>query len=292
MIGSFFIEEAEKECDSCYSINAFDYIGLMEHENYMGGLYNNETVGNIVADILSGISYSIDETLASRTVSGLLEIQSKREALQKVIFCAGGIINCSRTNMIELKTLSEDIKSTIDKDRIVSLTEIIESITTSIEITFHSYIKQTNENELFNASITGETLITFGAPYHSLRITNGTIITSNSNYAIISGTGNVVVYGKGYEDVTTIKSKRNPLISSTDTEKMKSYESTLVCNEIELLDYLKFINKYLKFKFNLNNDEQVGDKVNVIGKTARITSLSYNLNTISVFATAEAEIED
>ena len=76
-----------------------------------------------------------------------------------------------------------------------------------------------------------------------------------------------------------------------DIDKVKSYNTTLICNEINLIDNLKFINKSLTVKLNLENQEKVGDKVNVLGQSARITNLDYELNTPSIYAIAEMEIE-
>lgn len=290
LVGAFFIEEAEKKNENVYKIDTVDYIGLIENEKYMGGMFTSTSVANIVSDILGTIPYQIENTIASRTLTGFIDIQSKREALQKVIFSAGGIIDCSRNECIIIKTLDSGIKSNLGKDKIVSIDEKIESITTSIELIQHKYIAQTSEVEIFNDTIVGDTIITFGKPCHSLRISNGTLITQGTNYAIISGSGQVVLYGKEYEDITLITQKNNPLTVTTDVSKIKSYDTTLICNEINLLDNLNFISKTLKIKFNMNNNEMVGDMVNILGQNARIISLEYDLNTPSIFAIAELEV--
>ena len=111
LIGAFFIEQSEKGNGNSYKISAIDYIGLLDNGNFLGGMYTNETVGNIIANILEDIPYAIDTELASRTLSGYIEISSKREALQKVVFSAGGIIDCSRAECIEIKLLNNEIIS-------------------------------------------------------------------------------------------------------------------------------------------------------------------------------------
>lgn len=290
LIGAFFIEEAEKKNDNIYKIDTVDYIGLIENEKYMGGMFTNISVANIVADILGSIPYQIDDSIATRTLTGFIDIQTKREALQKVIFSAGGIIDCSRNECIIIKKIGSNIKSYLGKEKIVSIDEKIESITTSIELVQHKYVPQTSEVEIFNDTIAGNTIITFGKPCHSLRISNGTLVTQGTNYAVISGNGQVVLFGKEYEDVKIITQKNNPLTVTTDISKVKSYDTTLICNEINLLENLHFIAKTLKIKFNMNNNETVGDMVNVLGQNARIISLEYDLNTPSIFAIAELEV--
>ena len=290
LVGAFFIDRAEKENTASYKIEAVDYIGLIEKEKFLGGMYSNESVSNIVANILGTIPYQLDETIGARTLTGFIDIQSKREALQKVIFSAGGIVDCSRKDCIVIKPLNNTIKSVLGKDKIVSIKEEIESITTSIELVQHRYIAKSEESEIFNDAITGETLITLGAPYHSLRISGGTIVSAGTNYAVISGNGTVILYGKGYDDNTIVNSKNNPLTSSTDVSKIKSYDTTLICNEINLLDNLNFIAKTLKIKFKMSNNEMVGDMVKVLEENARILCLEYSINTPSIYASAELEV--
>jgi len=291
LVGAFFIEQSEKETGNTYKISATDYIGLLDNEKFLGGMYVNESVGNIVASILEDIPYTIESELATRTISGYIEILSKREALQKLIFSAGGIIDCSRAESIEIKLLNHDIISTFDKGKIVSIKEITESITTSIELTEHKYKLKKESEKIVEDTISGETLISFSAPYTSLSMTGGTIISSGINYVLVNGNGDVTITGIGYDDISIKKNKRNPLTVTTDIEKVKSYNTTLICNEISLIDNLKFINKTLTVKLNLENYEKVGDKINILGQDARITNLDYELNTPSIYATAEMQIE-
>lgn len=291
LIGAFFIEQAEKEFENSYKISATDYIGLLDNEKFLGGMYINETVGNIVASILENIPYTIEEELSTRTINGYIEILSKREALQKLIFSAGGVIDCSRTESIEIKLLNDEIISSFGKEKIVSIKEIVESITTSIELTEHRYKLKKESQKIIEDTISGESLISFTSPYTSLSVTGGTIISSGVNYVLINGTGAVTITGVGYDDIIIRKTKRNPLTVTTDIDKVKSYNTTLICNEINLIDNLKFINKSLTVKLNLENQEKVGDKVNVLGQSARITNLDYELNTPSIYAIAEMEIE-
>ena len=107
---------------------------------------------------------------------------------------------------------------------------------------------------------------------------------------MISGSGTVILYGKGYEDNTVITSKNNPLTVSTDVRKVKTYDTTLICNEINLLDKLNFVAKILKIKFKMSNNEMVGDMINVLGENARILCLEYSINTPSIYALAELEV--
>ena len=295
LVGSFFIESSEKENGNDYRITAVDYIGLLDGQKYMGGMFTNKNVGQLVADILQDMPYTIDSTLASRTVTGYLPILTKRESLQRIIFASGGIIDCSRTENIEIKLLNNTIKSNLDRTKVISVKEKIDSITTRIELVEHKYKRKWAEETLYDEKLKGETRVEFSSPYERLYFSDestdsATIVESNANYAVISANGYTELMGRPYNDTTSTKSKVNPLVVGTDIAKIRSYDSTLVCNEINLLDYLKFVSKKLTVTFNMQNNEKIGDMVNVLGTNARIISLEYELNTPSIYATAEMEV--
>lgn len=292
LIGAFFIETSAKENKDLYKISSTDYIGLLDKEKFLGGMYTAESVGNIVANILEDSPYTIDQTLASRTVTGYICICSKREALQMIIFSAGGIIDCSRNDSIEIKLLPTETTSELTNTEIVSIKETVESITTTIELIEHKYKIKSEAEQIIEDAVNGEALICFNSPYNSISISGGTILQSGINFAKISANGSFTLTGFGYDDITITKSKRNPLTVTTDIKKIKSYSTTLVCNEINLLDQLQFINKTLSVNFKVSNGEKVGDKIQVLNQTARITRLEYELNTSSIYANAEMEVED
>lgn len=295
LIGSFFIESSEKNNGNDYRITAVDYIGILDGEKFIGGMYENKNVGELVAEILQDMPYTIDSTLASRTLTGYLEIVNRREALQRVIFASGGIIDCSRSECIEIKLLDDTIKSNLDKSKIVSIKERIESITTRIELVEHKYKRKWSEDVLFDERLKGETTIYFSTPYARLYFSdeteeNSEIVEWNANYAVIRANGYTELLGRPYNDTTTTKVKNNPLVVGTDMAKVKTFNTTLICNEINLIDYLNFISKTLTVTFHMNNNERIGDKVTVLGENARIINLEYALNTPSIYATAEMEV--
>lgn len=297
LIGSFFIESSEKESGNDYKITATDYIGILDGEKYIGGMFTDKNVGQIVAEILGDIPYVIDSTLASRTITGYLEILNKRAALQRVIFASGGIIDCSRSEYIEIKLLNNTITSHLDKSKVISVKERMESITTRIELVEHKYKRKWAEETLFDERLKGETRIEFSSPYARLFFSDESpeeaeIVEWNANYAVIRSNGYTELLGFPYNDTTATKVKNNPLVVGTDIAKVKTFDSTLTCNEINLIDYLNFIDKKLTVTFHMNNNEKIGDLVEVLGQKARIVSLEYELNTPSIYATAEMEVCD
>ena len=291
LLGTFFIDISNRKKGKEYEITATDYIGILDRETYQGGLYIDTMVGTIVGEILSDMPYIIDSTLSNRTVSGYLEPMSKREALQRVIFASGGIIDCSRSEKIEIKRLDNTIKSNLNNDKLVSISEKTESITTQINLIEHRYKLKTEMDTLYEETLNGDLLVNFDAPHTQLSINRyGRILESGIHHAKIRGTGDVKLQGLGYDDISTTRTKVNPLVVETDVKKVKEYETTLICNEIDLLDYLNFISKKLTVIYNMESKEKVGDMVKVLEQNARITNLEYDLNTPCIYATAEMEV--
>lgn len=287
LFGNFFISTSKANTDkSIYEVTADDYVGVLSNQMHLGGMYSNVSASTLIADVCGDVPYELDVSLSSKTISGYLPIQTRREALRMVAFVLNAMVDTSRSDKIIIKPLPSVVSSTIGEDRIVSIETTEENITTKYEIQNVLYKANNESTEIFRGQISGDTYITFSSPMHSLSITGGTIVTSSANYAIITGSGTVVLSGKGYDEVTQTSSKSNPNTVTTDLEKIESVESTLTCDTEALLSAYEFIQFKIKASFKMLT-EKVGDIVNLNGQQARILSLSYNLS--NLYATAEME---
>lgn len=293
LYGCFFIDTSSSNTKKTfYTINANDYIGLLEYQSHLGGMYSNILVSTLIDDILGDIPYEIDSNIANKTVSGYLPIQTKREALRQVVFSVGGMIDTSRRESVVIKSLPTTVSSEIGEDRILKIKTTELSITTSIELNTHKYKKNDEETELFNDTLNGITYLTFSTPVHNFVISGGNILNSGTNYATIQGYGGeVVLKAKGYDDVIETVSKDNSNTASTDLRKVESHEATLNYNSTELLNAFKFIKSNMDITFKMAT-EKVGDLVKINGTTCRITSLNYDPQQKNIYASAQAEVYD
>lgn len=292
LFGCFFIDSSSSNTTrTVYNISANDYIGLLEYQIHLGGMYSNIAVSNLISDILGDLPYELDSSIGSKTITGYLPVQTKREALRQIIFSVGGIIDTSRKDNIVIKPLSSQIISTLSEDKIINIKRTELPITTSIELNTHVYKKNTEESELYNGTLNGTTYLTFGSPMHGLTITGGTILDSGVNYATIKGTGTVVLKGQGYDDIIENISKINPNFATTDLQKVETHETTLHWNASELLNTLNFVKSNMDVNFNMTT-EKVGDLINVNGTICRIVSLTYNAEQNNIYATSKMEVYD
>jgi hypothetical protein len=147
--------------------------------------------------------------------------------------------------------------------------------------------KNVSAEEIYKKTLNGTDIVIFDSPKYNLTISGGTIVDSNINYAIISGTGSqVTLSGKSYEEITITTEKSNSYTVSTDIENIETYETTLTCNNINILDYLKFIEYTIKSQFVMSNTK-IGDIIDLDTATCRVMQLNYDLKQTTIYAEAE-----
>ena len=292
LLGKFFVNTSTSNTDkTLYNVKVNDYISILEGQAYLGGTYSSATVSSVVADILGTIPYTLDATLGAKTISGYLPILNKREALRQVAFCVNALVDTSRSDKIVIKPLPTTVLRTIPKSEIVSIETTEENITTKIELNTTSLVtkKRTEADDLFEGRINGvTTTVIFDSPKFDLSITNGTIVASNLNYAIITGTSTTTTLtGKEYQQAVSTASKTNPYVVSTDIEKLESYDTTLTCST-PIINSLQFVQYKIKSKFMMR-DTHVGDLVSLNGQTCRVMQLNYDAGQTVIWCDAELE---
>lgn len=291
LYGRFFIDTStSNSTETLYQLKVKDYISILESQSYLGGKYTNKSVSALVDEILDDIPYELDATLGNYTVNGYLPILTKREALRQLAFCLNAYIDTSREDKVVIKPFSNARERFIDKSQILSVETTQKSIVTKIQLETQSLTtKNAQADEIFNGTLSGTQAILFDMPMFNLSITGGTIDSSNINYAIITGTGgNIVLSGKSYQNFTKLQEKDNEYTVSTDVENVKKYTTTLTCNDINIMDYLKFVEFTIKCKFRMDN-VKVGDLVLINHKTCRISQLSYDLKQTIIYVQADME---
>lgn len=290
LYGRFFIDGSTSNSnETLYKLKVKDYINTLDSQSFLGGLYNNKSVAELVAEILGDIPYELDTTLSSYTVTGYLGIANKRETLRQLAFSINAYIDTSRQDKIVIRPFTNARNRFIDKSEIINVETTQRSIVTKIQLETTSLTtKNAQADEIFNGVVSGTQAILFDSPMFNLTITGGTIIDSNINYAIISGNGNVVLSGKSYQEYTKLQEKTNEYTVSTDIENVQTYSTTLTCNNINILDHLKFVEYTIKSKFKMDN-VKVGDLVVLNHKTCRISQLSYDLKQTNIYADGELE---
>lgn len=104
LIGVYYIEGGERTGARDYNISCQDAIGLLDLDDYNGGLWIEDTaVSTILADVIGGaFELDIDPAYDNSTLRGYIEPGTKREALQQIAFALGACVDTSGTAKIRV----------------------------------------------------------------------------------------------------------------------------------------------------------------------------------------------
>lgn len=233
-----FVKSGKRKAKKLWSVQSEDYIGLISEVIFEGGVYVNKNAVELIDEIFSKakIPYSIDEAFEGETVTGYIPYTNCREALMQVAFAIQAVVDTSNSDVVKIFALEEDVKQIIPLNRIMQGQSFSEEDNfTEIQVTAHSYSPIEETIEAYRAIDSGEgsnIMVSFTEPLHSLSITNGEILTSGSNYAIINANVECILTGKKYEHTTQTKALKNPLVSANDIDKVIAVEkATLVSSK-------------------------------------------------------------
>lgn len=286
--GSFFVNSSSRT-NNLYKLETYDNVGMLDNDNFNGGIYNNVQAQTLIASIMKDIPYEIENSLKTKLISGYLPIDTCRNSLMQVAFAINAVVDTSRKDKVYI--YAEKTNPTyklIDETKIGSdFTEQSNPPYTSIELIEHKYIEMPDESEIYNDTLNGTITITFSEPMHSLRIVNGTINDSGTNYATITGTGSIVeLYGANYSDVKNVKKFINPENTTTSIPNIVTFENATLINSdnstsvANRLKKIMFTNTTFDVEF-LATDEVVGDYVELYNEDGNvrgeIISLEYDL---------------
>lgn len=297
LIGCYFVDEAQRTSEVDYSIKAIDYIGLLDKVTFLGGIYNGITAATIINAIFStaNIPYTLANTLKAKQLYGYIPVCTCREAVMQVAFALGAVVDTSRRKDVGIYVLGDTLKSTIDSDRVRAGQKFSEKDkATAIRLTEHTYTPGTEQTELYNGGAAQGLLVTFNDPQHSLSITNGTIVSSGANYAIINAQANCVLTGQGYNHNTHVIEIITPNLTSNDLVNIVSIDkATLISSnnsaQIAQLCYGYYKSQqYIEQTFKVEA-EHLGDVVKTdtdyLGPLqGTISSMRYNLYSNNIIA--------
>ena len=230
-----FVTKSKRRAAKQWEVNSEDYIGMLDKMTFLGGMYTDQNAAALLESMFTQakIPYSIGASLSGKTVTGYIPICTCREALRQICFAIGAAADTTNSDTVNIYELSDDIAHNIPLSQIRQGQSFDDGErVTEVQLTQHTYKKITETAEAYSAaeSGTGENiLVKFSEPLYDLTISRGTITASGANYAIITANTGCVLSGKRYEDNTTVKSMRNPVISASDLENVVEItDATLV----------------------------------------------------------------
>lgn len=252
LISKLYFRQFKRIPTDSIEVQAISVVGMLAYVEHKGGIYNGVALGSVVAEMLEGYDYTIEQDVATVMLYGWLPISNVRDNLLQVMFSCGASILKDDAGTLHIGynqpettglTIPGDV-TFIDGASIDYL-----SPATKVTVTEHSYLQDSTTGWSVLYDTNGVTLdhdtVVFGSPYFDIDecedVLNGniTIHEWNANYAVISGKGQL--QGKAYTHITRNVSV-NTGVTSEVNEKTVS-DATLV-NQLNINNVLARVASY------------------------------------------------
>lgn len=229
-----YVQSISKISHNRYRLYGTSAIGLLMDRMHAGGIYNGETVQEVVAEICGSIPVIIKDNLKNIALYGWLPYvkppkNSARDNLRQVLFAIGATIKNDLDGVLRIEALWDGASGSVERNKTYQGASVkYGSAVSGVVVTEHQYIAGTEDKDLFEGTTQSGDVITFSEPMHSLTASGFSILESGSNYAVVSaGTG--TLSGKRYIHNTRQISRNVSSTRSSGTENVKSVtDATLV----------------------------------------------------------------
>lgn len=234
-MGTFYLSDWENSSDTVADFSAVDSIGLLDGAAFDGGVYDT-TAGALIAEILAGYDYTLDNSLDAELVHGYLAAGTRREALQQVAFAIGAVVDCSRGALIRIAPAPTRASGMISYDRkLLDGSKVtLNPLITSVAVTAHRYIPEEEASELYRDTLDpGIYRVTFNAPavVDSLTVTGAELAESGVNLCTltVAKAGEVRVTGRKYADsAITLRHTASNLPANAQDNELTVKNATLI----------------------------------------------------------------
>ena len=209
-----YLQKVERLTKYSWKLTMISGVGLLSDSYHVGGIYEGETFGEIVSDVIGTVfPFSVSQDLALRPVFGWLPYDTRRNNLHRLLIAYGAsLLRTDETVDYVIGWLEMPDDAAIIPDSRIAIngkTEY-ELPATGVEVTEHTFA-QTEEDEtvqLIDTTVNatgGEQFVVFSEPCYGFQKTGSLVILeSGVNYAIVTGLG--VLTGKKYTHNTNLVS--------------------------------------------------------------------------------------
>lgn len=245
--GKFYLDNIKRIGKTLYEINTISAVGLLVKAKHYGGIYNGETAGEVIADIIGEMAaYTLDAELAAVPLYGWLPIASRRDNLRNVLFAVGGQIRKDSLGELNIIPMAAKDAYEISTDEIYFGGSVTGGApATEVRVTEHRYTQlDTDQTEtLFEGEAAGSEIVTplgetvtgvlieFAEPYYNLTAKNAAILESGVNYAVISSSPSALLTGQRYAHIERLVIRKN-----TNTGNEPNVFTSSECALVSLLN--------------------------------------------------------
>lgn len=204
-----YIKAIDRLSKYAWRITAISGIGLLDNSYHAGGVYDGESVEDVLTEIIGGtFPFTVTEAAATNAVYGWLPYDKRRANLHRLLFALGvsALPGGDADTDYVFGFLSEDDPGDIPDSRIALGGSVDYQLpATGAEVEEHTYAASAGDETvtLYStaAPVVSQTVV-FDRPCHDLNGGGLTVEESGVNYAVVSGVGTLT--GQAYAHYTTI----------------------------------------------------------------------------------------
>lgn len=254
LFGKFRLKKLTKVYDDEFQLDCISAIGLLLTGQHYGGVYDGETAGTVIADIIRGtIPYTLDADLAAVPVYGVLPKGTRRDNLRNVLFAVGGQIRKDTAGEVSIVPMSQGAAYALSEDEIYTGGSVTGGTpATGVAVTEHSFVRLPGDEiitlydgeaaaaELVtpNGAVVSGVLVDFSEPMYDLEGQNTSILEWGANYAVISGSPAAVLTGRKYTHTerillrTVLSGGAANVVESSECQLVNLMNSELVADRL------------------------------------------------------------
>lgn len=232
--GQLLSTQCLKQCTRAggeeFTLQCRSNLEFLEGE-YMGGMYDRADPLLLVDWILGGRSFSLDDTIANRTVSGYLPICTRSQALRQVAFALGAVVSVDKYGSFRLSALAAEEGITIGPERVLTGARLhTKPAYTKVELVAHSYVPATEWVELYHLKEFGSdpVTLTFTQPNAEYELYDGDMIESGPNFITFQPSNFTGLKVKPYIHTTAFHTIEEPATESGFSNVLSVRDMTLV----------------------------------------------------------------
>lgn len=236
--------------------------------NYTSPNPSNDTLDDVLADIFSflpGISYTVDDSIASVTIGQMADGIPYPQAIQQAVTAAGGYVHIARDGTVECKAIGLDTDPiyTYALDNARDWPKPVQNRNIKMAVV-HWYPKTlASTTTPISASVTNATTIdgriTPTRVYHpdgaymgelSLSISGGGAVSGRGRYSRITGVGAQVLSGTGKK--TTVENYALEVPGDgNDTDEEREITNLFIQSDARALDVGELVVDYARRRLEL-----------------------------------------
>lgn len=248
-LGKFYLSSMSRVSRTYCQLLCVSAVGLLANTQHYGGIYSGQTMAAVVADIIGGVvPYTLAETLQAVPVYGWLPVATRRDNLHQLLFAMGcAVLQDDEGDMLLAPLSARENYREIPDNRLFLGGEIkFADAVTQVSVSEHTYLALDTDSRttLYDGQIIGSDITTplghvvsgdivlFDGPMHDLLVSNGTVLESGVNYAVLGPSASCQLTGQQYTH--TVRQVTRPetsaarsLVSAADN-KITVTDATLI----------------------------------------------------------------